>query len=110
MYIEVQSLEAFDKLLKENEAILGYFSNKQCGVCKVLKPQIDEMLQKHFPKIKPVYIDIELVSELAAQHSVFTIPTVILYLEGKETLRKSRHVGLEELRGLIERPYKIMFT
>jgi hypothetical protein len=67
------------------------------------------MVQQNYPRIKPIYIDIEEIPEIAAQNTVFTIPTIIVYLAGKETFRKSRHIGIDELKGLIERPYQIMF-
>lgn len=110
MYKEIKSLEEFNQVLEDNDAVLGYFSNETCNVCKVLKPQIYEMIQKNYPKIKSVYIDISEIPEISAQNSVFTIPTIVVYLAGKETFRKSRHIGVDELKNLIERPYGIMFA
>ncbi len=110
MYKEIKSLEEFNQILADNDAVLGYFSNETCNVCKVLKPQIYDMIQKNFPKIKAIYIDISEIPEISAQNSVFTIPTIIVYLAGKETFRKSRHLGVEELKDAIKRPYQIMFS
>ncbi len=110
MYKEIRSLEEFNEVLAENDAVLGYFSNETCNVCKVLKPQIYEMVQNNYPKIKSLYIDISKIPEISAQNSVFTIPTIIVYLAGKETFRKSRHIGVNELKDAIERPYQIMFS
>jgi len=109
MYKEVKSLEEFNQILEDNEAVIAYFSNDTCNVCKVLKPQIYDMVQSNYPKIKPVYIDISHTPDIAAQNSIFTIPTIILYMAGKESIRKSRHIGVEELRLAFERPYQIMF-
>lgn len=110
MYKEVKSLEEFNEILKDNPAVIAYFSNETCNVCKVLKPQVYEMIKNNYPKIKAIYIDMTDVPEISAQNSVFTIPTITFYLDGKETLRKSRHIGIEELKGEIERPYQIMFS
>ena len=110
MYKEIKSLKEFNEVLEDNDAVLGYFSNETCNVCKVLKPQIYDMVQKNYPKIKALYIDITEVPEISAQNSIFTIPTVVVYLAGKEVFRKSRHIGVEELRGTIERPYQLMFS
>jgi thioredoxin-like negative regulator of GroEL len=110
MYKDIRSLNEFNQVLDDNDAVLGYFSNETCNVCKVLKPQIYEMIQKNYPKIKSIYIDISKVPEISAQNSIFTIPTIVVYLAGKETFRKSRHIGVEELKDAIERPYQIMFS
>jgi len=110
MYKEIKSLKEFNEVLEDNDAVLGYFSNETCNVCKVLKPQIYDMVQKSYPKIKALYIDITDVPEISAQNSIFTIPTIVVYLAGKEVFRKSRHIGVEELKGAIERPYQLMFS
>ncbi len=110
MYKDIKSLEEFNQVLEDNDAVLGYFSNETCNVCKILKPQIYEMVQENYPKMKSIYIDISEIPEISAQNSIFTIPTIVIYLAGKETFRKSRHIGVEELKNLIERPYKIMFS
>ena len=110
MYKVIKSLKEFNDVLIDNEAVLGYFSNDTCNVCKVLKPQIYEMIQKNYPKMKSLYIDISEIPEISAQNSVFTIPTIVVYLAGKETFRKSRHIGVSELKDAIERPYQIMFS
>ncbi|MBN2668604.1 MAG: thioredoxin family protein [Bacteroidales bacterium] len=110
MYKDVKSLDEFNQILSDNDAVLGYFSNETCNVCKVLKPQVYEMVQKNYPKIKSIYVDISEVPEISAQNTIFTIPTIVLYLAGKETFRKSRHIGLEELKEAIARPYQLMFS
>lgn len=88
---------------------IWYFSTQDCGVCKVVKPQIKEMLKNNFPKLSFQYIDIVKSTEEAACHSVFTVPTLILFLEGKEQNRWSRHFSVEQVRKDIERPYKLLF-
>jgi thiol-disulfide isomerase/thioredoxin len=78
-------------------------------VCKVLKPKIYELLQNEFPKIKFRYIDVKKTPEISAQNNIFTVPTILIYFEGKEFVRRSRNIGITELKNLIERPYKLMF-
>lgn len=106
---EINSKEEFDQLLKEKPALVAYFSHDNCNVCKVLKPKLSEALTERFPKIEQVYINIENTPDLAGQHSIFTVPVVLLFLEGQENLRKSRNFGISEVMDYIERPYSIMF-
>jgi thiol-disulfide isomerase/thioredoxin len=67
-------------------------------------------LNEEFPKISFVYIDIEKEKELAAEYSIFAVPTIIFFFEGKEAIRKSRNFGFSELELALERPYKMMFS
>lgn len=106
---QIESNKVFNELLTENQVVLSYFSHDKCSVCKTLKPKLSEFFNKHYPKIKQVYVNIENLPELAAKHSVFTVPVVLIFIDGKETYRKARSFGIEELANLVDRPYKLIF-
>ena len=55
------------------------------------------------------YVDSEALPEVAAQNRIFTVPTILVFLDGKEFLRKSRNINLHEFRQDIERPYLLYF-
>ena len=108
MIENIKSLDEFQNIIQNNLGVLVYFSHEKCNVCKVLKPKILDMLTEHFPKIKMYYSDTELFPEIAAQNSIFTVPTIIIYLDNKEFIRKSRNIGIDELGKDLERPYNLM--
>lgn len=99
--------EEIEDLINTNEILLLYFSSKSCGVCKVIKPELDEML-KAYPKLKSLQIDVEGNIKLAASYSVFTLPAVIVFVNGKETIREARYINVEEVGNKIERYYKLI--
>ena len=105
----IQTISEFDQILSENDAVLAYFSTEICSVCHVLKPKVIEMVSDSFPKMKMVFVESDKLPELAAQNRVFTAPTVVVFFAGRETIRKSRAFGVDELRSEIERPYSLMF-
>lgn len=109
MFVEIQSFEEFLKWKEKEPALLAYFSTEACNVCKVLKPKVDELIQTEFPKIKLVYIKSDKLPEVAAQNQVFAAPTLIVYFDGREYIRKSRNIGIGELQNEIARPYSMMF-
>ena len=109
MFNEIQSFEEFLKLKDEEPVLLAYFSTESCNVCKVLKPKVAELIQSEFPKIKLIYIKSDILPEVAAQNQVFAAPTLIVFFDGKEYIRKSRNIGIGELYHEIERPYSMMF-
>ncbi|MFY9154206.1 MAG: thioredoxin family protein [Prolixibacteraceae bacterium] len=105
----IESIQEFDTILAEEDAVLAYFSTEVCNVCKVLKPKVIEMMHESFPKVKMIYVQSDKLPEVAAQNRVFAAPTVVIFFAGRETIRKSRAFGLDELQSEIERPYSMMF-
>ena len=69
-----------------------------------------ELIETEFPKIKLIYIKTDKLTELTAQNQVFAVPTILVFFEGREYIRKSRNIGIGELQREIERPYSMMFT
>ena len=110
MFNEIKSFHEFQELKKNEEALLGYFSTDACNVCKVLKPKVAELVQKKFPRIKLAYIKSDKYPEIAGQHQVFAAPTIIIFFDGREYLRRSRNIGIDELQREINRPYSMMFS
>ena len=108
MFTEIESFEQFIKL-KEEPALLAYFSTDVCNVCKVLKPKVEELIQREFPEIKLAYIKSDLLPEVAAQNQVFAAPTILIFFDGREYIRKSRNIGVGELQNEIARPYSMIF-
>ena len=108
MFKEISSLDEFLKL-KEEPAVLTYFSTKTCSVCHVLKPKVAELLNAEFPKMKMGSVKSDELPEVAAQNRIFTAPTILVFFEGHEYIRKSRAISVHELQQEIERIYSMIF-
>ncbi len=106
----MQATENIKKIIEENPAIMLYFSAPTCNVCHALKPKLLEAIESNFEQFKIVSIDTSVEQEVAAHFSVFAIPTVLVFLDGREFLRKSRHMSVDEVVREIERPYEIMMS
>lgn len=85
-----------------------YFSAPACGVCHVLRPKLEERFAENFPDIKLVHIDSSEHPDISAYFSVFTAPTVLVFLQGKEFARESRNLSVDHFIEKIRRPYEIM--
>lgn len=105
----IQNMKEFNSVLKNEDAALFYFSHEECNVCKVLKPKVDELLELEFPRIKMYYVNTMEQPEIAGQQRIFAVPTIVVYFAGREYIRKSRNIGLSELRMELSRPYSMMF-
>jgi thioredoxin-like negative regulator of GroEL len=105
----INTFSEFQTIILKNKAICFYLSTPECNVCKVLKPKIVEMIENEFPKLKFCYIDLNDAKEISGQLSVFSVPTILVYFEGKETIRVSRNIHIQELREQIDRNYNMIF-
>lgn len=103
----MQTTEDIKKIIEENLAVMLYFSAPTCNVCHALKPKLLDAIESNF-KFKIVSVDTSIEQEIAANFSVFAIPSVLIFLGGKEFLRKSRHMSVDEVIREIKRPYEIM--
>lgn len=103
------NLQELQTLIQNNTMTVVYFSNDSCNVCKVLKPKIQEILASRYTKVELIYIDTEKSPVISGQYRVFTIPTIDIYIEGKEHARFSRNVTLFDFEKAISKPYEILF-
>lgn len=103
------TLDAFSKALESEDAFVVYFNMAACNVGEALAPKVIDLLTQQYPKIKFFYVDREVSPEIAAQLSVFVVPTVLVFFAGKESFRKSRHFSMKELEMAISRPYQMLF-
>lgn len=97
------TIDDFDSFISSSKAAAVYFSTPDCNVCKVLKPKLIELLDQNFPLINFAYVDCGEAKELAAQNSVFSVPTILFFFEGKEYIRKARFVNFDELQSELEK-------
>ena len=104
----MQTIENIENIIKENLCVMVYFSAPTCNVCHALKPKLLEALDKNFTEFKVESVDISVEEDVAPHFGVFAIPTVLVFLDGREFLRKSRHMSVDEVIREIKRPYDIM--
>lgn len=104
----VDSKEMIEEIIDNNLMVLAYFGSKTCGVCTDMKPKINQMLKK-YPKIKFIYIDMEKSAQIGIEYGLFTIPAIILFVEGKESIREVRHISIQDIDGKISRLYDLAF-
>lgn len=106
----MQNIEGIQKKIDDNLAVMLYFSAPTCNVCHALKPKLLDAIKSNFKEFKIITVDTSIEQETAARFNVFAIPTVLVFLGGREFLRKSRHMSVDEVVREIKRPYEIMMS
>jgi thioredoxin-like negative regulator of GroEL len=84
---------------------LLFFTGKTCGVCKALKPKLLEAVQGNFPKVNIRVVDVEEEVEFTGQSMVFTLPVVIIKVDGREMARFARSFAVYEVLAKLRRLY-----
>lgn len=96
--------------IKETDAMCLYFKGARCSVCDILQPKISNLLEDRFPKIEFMVIDPEEYPNLVGRMHVFSAPTILVFFNGKETLRKSGNMSVPGFSEEIERIYDLFFN
>lgn len=104
----LDSKDLIEQAINGNNMVLVYFGSKTCGVCVDMKPKVEEMLKK-YPKIKSIYVDVEKSHKIAVSYGFFTIPALLLFVEGKETIREARHISIMDIDNRVSRYYSLLF-
>ncbi len=85
----------FDDLIKEGFVFVDFFAS-WCGPCKMLSPVLEEIANEN-PDLKIVKIDVDKVQEIAIRYNVMSIPTLILFKDGKVLTQRLGFVPKEVL-------------
>lgn len=77
-----------EKVLKSSLPVMVDFSAEWCGPCRMAAPIIDELSETYKDKILIGKIDVDASVQTAAKYGVQSIPTVIVFKDGREVERK----------------------
>lgn len=106
---EISSIEMFEQFIKNHRFSFIFLSRDECSVCHALLPQVKALLLQ-FPDIHLGHIDAGVVEEIAGKLMIFTVPVLLLFVDGKEYIREARFVHMQMLEEKISRIYDGMKT
>ena len=72
-----------NEVLKSDKPVIVDFWASWCGPCRMLAPTIDELANDLEGKVKVAKVDVDDQNELAAKFRIMSIPTVMLFNNGK---------------------------
>jgi len=98
--IELKSKESFFSFISSNKPVLVVFSKHDCAICKPVKEKIEKRFQGVVDTAN-VYLDE--VKELSGELSIFNVPVVCIFLEGKEVYRFVRVFSMNEIEEKLNR-------
>ncbi len=105
----INSIESFETVREKEKAFVLYITDDRCNVGESVAPKLVKLLAEQFPKLTLYQTLISKNPVLASQLSVFVVPTILVFFEGKQYIQKSRSFSLSELQQEIQRYYEMVF-
>lgn len=96
MHVTKENFE--NEVLKSKKPVLVDFFATWCGPCKMLSPILEQVADET-DKVKILKVDIDEGMEIAEEYGIMSVPTLILFKDGKEM---SRELGFRQKKQLID--------
>ncbi len=101
--IEVKTAEEFKReVLEADVPVLVDFWAAWCQPCVILAPVMEELAADYDGRVKIIKVNVDEARELAQNHQVMSIPTVVFFKQGKIKDRSIGAVPKEILAGKLD--------
>ena len=92
----------YSEIINSNPVVLVEFYASWCPHCKRMMPVVEHVKELLAGKVNVYQFDIDENEELSDREGVKTIPTFIIYRDGKEQWRQSGEMDGQVLLGKVE--------
>lgn len=97
--------KSFDESIKGDKPVFVDFYATWCGPCQMMMPVVEE-LAKEAKGFSVAKIDIDQAPDIAAKYNVMSVPTFIIFKDGKEVDRMMGAMPKDLLLNKIETAVK----
>ncbi len=95
MIKHLEKKEDFEPMINSSKILVDFYA-EWCGPCKMLGPILEQVNE-----IDVLKINVDEFPDLAAKFGVMSIPTLILFVEGKEIKKEIGFKNLDEIKKMI---------
>ena len=98
----IETLSEYKMIKEQAKFSLFLFGSEFCAPCKALKEKIMLWSSSH-TQVLTNYVSIENNISLATQENILGAPAILIFVEGKEAIRKIGYFSLEEVFTALDR-------
>jgi thioredoxin 1 len=99
-------MESFKDLVNSETPLLVDFSAEWCGPCKMMAPILKDVASAMGDKVRIIKVDVDKNPAAASAYKVQSVPTLILFHQGKNLWRQSGVVQTGDLIRVIQQHTK----
>ncbi len=79
----------FETIINDSRPVIVDFHALWCGPCKVQTPILKELAAELGDRVRVIKIDVDQNNAIAAQYQIQSVPTLIVFKNGKQLWRQS---------------------
>ena len=91
----------FDSLIHDDRPVIVDFHALWCSPCKMQSPILKEVANELGDRIKVIKIDVDQNSEIASRYNIQSVPTLIIFKNGKQIWKQSGVVSKNQLYNVL---------
>jgi thioredoxin 1 len=91
----------FDSLIHDIRPVIVDFHALWCSPCKIQSPILKEVANELGDRIRVIKIDVDQNSEIASRYNIQSVPTLIIFKNGKQIWRQSGVVSKNQLYNVL---------
>jgi thioredoxin 1 len=95
MIKKLDKTEDFYKIIEKGTWLVDFFAT-WCGPCRMLEPVLSEFSLDN----NVLQVDIDQFDEITASFDIMSVPTLIVFKEGKKTNQAVGYRSIDELKDL----------
>lgn len=91
----------FDSIINDSRPVIVDFHALWCSPCKIQSPILKEVADELGERVKVIKIDVDANNQIASRYGIQSVPTIIIFKNGRVIWRQSGVVSKSQLKSVL---------